>query len=87
MKVALPKVADDGDGHGAVSRAVFGAAVKKHGAAGVSADGGKDTSAADAGGSNMLSAFKDGHTQDMTLLINKPPKWNEGVSVETRRCP
>ena len=27
----------------------------------------------------MLSAFRHGYTQDMTLLINKPPRWNDAV--------
>ena len=30
----------------------------------------------------MLTAFRNGYTQEMLLLINKPPKWNESVSSE-----
>ena len=28
----------------------------------------------------MMEMFKAGHTHDMALLINKPPKWNDEVS-------
>lgn len=28
---------------------------------------------------NMMAKFKAGYIQDMQLLINKPPKWNDQV--------
>lgn len=27
----------------------------------------------------MMARFKAGYIQDMVLLVNKPPKWNESV--------
>lgn len=29
----------------------------------------------------MMSKLKTGHTQDMFTLVNKPPKWNDLVSI------
>ena len=29
----------------------------------------------------MMARFKAGYIQDMVLLVNKPPKWNESVRV------
>jgi len=30
---------------------------------------------------SMMSKYKAGHVQDMFLMINKPPKWNEAVRI------
>lgn len=30
---------------------------------------------------SMLAKFKAGYIQDMMLLINKPPKWNDQVRM------
>ena len=30
----------------------------------------------------MMARFKAGYIQDMVLLVNKPPKWNESVRTE-----
>eukprot|EP01138_Halocafeteria_seosinensis_P015406 gb/GECG01015723.1/.p1 GENE.gb/GECG01015723.1/~~gb/GECG01015723.1/.p1 ORF type:complete len:139 (+),score=7.03 gb/GECG01015723.1/:1-417(+) len=30
---------------------------------------------------SMADLFKDGHIQDMVVMVNKPPKWNEYVGA------
>ena len=34
----------------------------------------------------MIEMFKAGHTQNMALLINKPPKWNDEVRARACAC-
>ena len=56
-------------------------AADSSGSSGAPTTPGGGSSSGGGGGGSMLEAFRNGYTQDMVLLINKPPKWNDSVGA------